>query len=102
MPDTIIPVSISIASFSEDVIYRNLIVNTTIGGHHHFSFTWNVGNIKNDQAFQVKTIKDNIGSLVSIQFDKNEFTGIITSIAVEDLNSATQAFVVSGQSLSIL
>ncbi|MEP7169203.1 MAG: phage baseplate assembly protein V [Bacteroidota bacterium] len=102
MPDTIIPVSVSIANFKDDVIYRNLVVNTVVGGHHQFSFTWNVGNLKNDQAFQVKTIKDNIGSLVSIQFDKNEFTGIITSIAVEDINSATQAFVVSGQSLSIL
>ncbi|MEO8088326.1 MAG: phage baseplate assembly protein V [Bacteroidota bacterium] len=102
MPDTIIPVSVSISSVSDQVIYRNLIVNTVIGGHHQFSFTWNVGNIKNDQSFQLDIIRNNIGSTVSIQFDKNEFVGIITSIAIEDINSATQAFTVSGQSLSIL
>ena len=102
MPETIIPVSINISKFSDDVIYRNLVVKTVIGGHHQFSFTWNVGSIKNDQSFQVKIIKENIGSIVSIKFDKNEFVGIITSIAVEDINSATQAFIVSGHSLSIL
>ena len=102
MSETIIPVKVSIAGFSETVIYRNLVVNTVIGGHHSFSFTWNVGSIKNDQSFQLDIIKDNIGKEVFIQFDKNEFVGIITSVSIEDLNSATQAFVVSGYSLSIL
>lgn len=102
MSDTIIPVSIKISSFDGDVIYRSLVVKTTVCSHHKFHFKWNVGSVKNDQNFQLKIIKENIGSLVSIQFDKNEFVGIITSISIEDVNSATQAFVVSGESLSIL
>ncbi len=101
MADTIIKVSVKIGD-SDNIIYRNLIVNTVIGGHHHFSFTWNTGNLKLDQDFQINTIKSNIGKIVSIQFDENEFTGLITSIAVEDINNTTQAFIVSGQSLSIL
>ncbi len=102
MADTIVPVKIAISTFKEEVIYRNLIVQTEIGTHHSFSFIWNVGKVKNSQSFQLDVIKQNIGATVTIQFDNNEFTGIITSLAVEDVNSATQSFVVSGSSLSVL
>lgn len=95
-------VTVSIQNHDKPVVYRNLVVNQTVCGHHHFSFIWNIGNINHDSSSQLDVVKNNIGSTVSIQFEDHLFNGIITQITVQEQSSTSQSFTIKGQSLTIL
>jgi uncharacterized protein involved in type VI secretion and phage assembly len=95
-------VTIQLQNYNKPVIYLNLTLSQNVGGHHHFSFIWNVGEVKSNENFQLDIIKNNIGKIVNIEIGDNLFKGVITRILVQDQNSKTQTFHVSGQSLTIL
>ncbi|MBL0341141.1 MAG: hypothetical protein IPP71_09555 [Bacteroidetes bacterium] len=95
-------VTVSIQNHDKPVVYRNLILNQTVCGHHYFSFIWNIGNISHDSGSQLDVVKNNIGSTISIQFEDHVFNGIITQITVQEQTSTSQSFTIKGQSLSIV
>lgn len=102
MPVAIPTVSVSMQNHSGTVVYRNLVINQAVNDHHHFSFIWNVGTLNHDASSQLDIIKNNIGSIVTIEIDDNTFQGVITQISVHEQTDRTQSFTVKGQSLTIL
>lgn len=102
MPVAIPSVSVSIQNFDGNVVYRNLTINQAVNDHHHFSFVWNVGSLAHDVNSQLDLVRNNIGSVVTIEIDDNTFQGIITQISIHEQTDSTQSFSVKGQSLSIL
>lgn len=102
MPVAIPNVSVSMQNHSGTVVYRNLVINQAVNDHHHFSFIWNVGTLNHDASSQLDIIKNNIGSIVTIEIDDNTFQGVITQISVHEQTDRTQSFTVKGQSLTIL
>lgn len=101
MAQQIPKVTVSIQGQDKPVVYRSLVVNQVVNGHHQFSFIWNVGNLIHDSGSQLKIVKDTIGATVSIQFEDNLFSGIITQVTVHEETGSSQAFTIKGQSLSV-
>ncbi len=100
---TLLPeISINIQEYSEAVVYRNLIIQQSVNEHHHFSFIWNVGEIRHDVDSQLNLIKNNIGSRVTIEINDVVFEGIITQMTVNEQTDSSQSFIVKGQGLTIL
>lgn len=99
MPVSIPTVTVSMQNHSGTVVYRNLVINQAVNDHHHFSFIWNVGTLNHDASSQLDIIKNNIGSIVTIEIDDNTFQGVITQISVHEQTDRTQSFTVKGQSL---
>lgn len=102
MAESIPKVSIQIQDYSKPVIYLNLTLNQNIGGHHYFSFIWNVGEVKSNANFQIDLIKSNIGKTVNIQINDTLFKGVITQMTIQDQSSKTQTFRVTGQSFTVI
>jgi type VI secretion system secreted protein VgrG len=101
MAQNIPKVTISIQGQDKPLVYRNLVLNQVVCGHHHFSFIWNVGNLIHDGGSQLNIVKNTIGATVSIQIDDNLFSGIITQITVQEETGSSQAFTIKGQSLTV-
>ncbi len=101
-PPTIPTVSVNIQSHSGSVVYRSLVINQVVNGHHQFSFIWNIGELSHDSGSQLDVIRTNIGSMVTITIDDYNFKGIITQISVHEQTDHSQSFTVKGQSLTIL
>lgn len=102
MPVAIPSVSVSMQNHSGTVVYRNLVINQAVNDHHHFSFIWNVGTLNHDAGSQLDIIKNNIGSVVTIEIDDYRFQGIITQMSVHEQTDSSQSFTVKGQSNTIL
>ncbi len=101
MAQNIPKVTVSIQGQDKPVVYRNLVVNQVVAGHHQFSFIWNVGEIKHDAGSQLDVVKNTIGATVSIQMGDNMFTGLITQVTIQEETGNSQAFTIKGQSLTI-
>ncbi|HMT28739.1 MAG TPA: phage late control D family protein, partial [Bacteroidia bacterium] len=101
MAQKIPKVTVSIQGQDKPIVYRNLVVNQVVCGHHHFSFVWNVGTLNHDAGSQLNIIKNTIGATVSIQFDDNLFSGLITQVIVQEESGSSQSFTIKGQSLTV-
>lgn len=66
------------------------------------SAIWNVGTLNHDAGSQLDIIKNNIGSVVTIEIDDYRFQGIITQMSVHAQTDSSQSFTVKGQSITIL
>ena len=97
-----IEVKIDVEGYNETVVYRDLWLNQAVLGHHTFGFIWNVGSFKADGDFQLKVAKDYIGKAVSISFNNNLFNGVITKVTIDERNSNSHAFIIEGNSPTIL
>ncbi|MBL0053065.1 MAG: hypothetical protein IPP29_16920 [Bacteroidetes bacterium] len=75
MSEVVPSVKVSIQNHEGSVVFRNLILNQTVCGHHRFNFIWNIGDLKHDTHFQLDVIKNNIGSGVTIEINDNLFSG---------------------------
>ena len=101
-------VSIEIGSFSQPVVYYNLIINQQLLGHHSFSFTWRIGDVVMDFKSQADFIKKYMGAKVIITLkdaargENVYFKGIISEMEVLDNDGASKGFHIVGKSPTIL
>ncbi|SHI91504.1 type VI secretion system Vgr family protein [Flavobacterium terrae] len=101
-------VSIQIGSFSQPVVYYNLVINQQLLGHHSFSFTWRIGDVVMDFKSQADFIKKYMGAKVVITLkdaargENVYFKGIISEMEVLDNDGASKGFQIVGKSPTIL
>ncbi|WP_345291142.1 contractile injection system protein, VgrG/Pvc8 family, partial [Flavobacterium hankyongi] len=101
-------VSIEIGSFSQPVVYYNLILNQQLLGHHSFSFTWRIGDVVMDFKSQADFIKKYMGAKVIITLKDTArgenvyFKGIISEMELLDNDGASKGFHIVGKSPTIL
>lgn len=101
-------VSIEIGSFTQPVVYYNLIINQQLLGHHSFSFTWRIGDVVMDFKSQADFIKKYMGAKVIITLKDTArgenvyFKGIISEMEVLDNDGASKGFHIVGKSPTIL
>lgn len=101
MAQKIPKVTVNIQGQEKAIVYRDLVLNQVVCGHHHFSFVWNVGDIKHDAGSQLDVVKNAIGSTVAIQIGDNQFSGIITQVIIQEQTGSSQTFTIKGQSLTV-
>jgi len=100
-------VQISIASFTQNVVYYDLKLSQKMADHHHFSFVWQyTGKAIINPADQAKALKDYLGDEVIFTFKsltgiRLMSKGIITELSSVDLHGSAVGLHVSGISHSI-
>ncbi|MEO8516466.1 MAG: phage baseplate assembly protein V [Flavobacterium sp.] len=101
-------VSIQIGSYTEPVVYYNLMINQQLLDHHSFSFTWRIGDVVMNFKSQADFIKKYMGAKVIITFKDTArgenvyFKGIISEIELLDNDGASKGFQIVGESPTIL